>query len=404
MPWKGQSIMDLRQEFVMRSMKGEMPFRQLCVEYGISEKTGYKWKKRFIERGTNGLLDMSKRPRRCAKQISEDAVIEIIKIREGHPYWGPKKIRVLIEKNHKGEEIPSESSIKRILDKAGLTKKKRIKKNEAGNSGSRLRQMIQAEKANDVWCIDFKGYWYSNNEKIIPFTVRDLYSRKILEIRAVETTSTESVRSTLTALFKKYGLPKVIRSDNGEPFASSSNPLGLTKLSVWLISLGIQPDRTKPGKPGQNGSLERMHADMARELEKKVPGGITAYQTVFDEWREEYNSVRPNEAIGMKVPDDLYQPSPRKYTGDPDILQYKAGLAVRRIGHRGNLKFKGHTIFISNAMIGYLVGLQQLNNENDYVVWLAEFPVGIIHLDKESFDYNIDNTGNNEILLSGKAH
>lgn len=391
MPWEGKSIMELREEFLQKALKAEKPFRHLCREYGISEKTGYKWKKRFMEKGFSGLVDMSRRPKRSPKQLDEDTVIKIIQIRMAHPYWGPKKIMVLLQKELK--EVPSESSIKRILDKAKLTKKVKVKKINPETIGNVFRKMIQAEEPNDVWCMDFKGYWYSDNEKIIPFTVRDLYSRKIMEIRAVPTTSTEIIRPILAGLFRKYGLPKVIRSDNGEPFASSSNQLGLTKLSAWLISIGIRPDRTKPGTPGQNGSLERMHADMARELEKKISGGIISCQAAFDMWREEYNSIRPNEAISMKVPDDLYLPSPRKYDRDPDEIIYPSSFDIRHITRKGKLKFKGHEIFVSNALNGFTVGLEEVT-ENEYRLWLAEFPLGTVHLHTNSFVFINDGTGN----------
>ena len=391
MSWEGKSIMQLREEFIRKALRAEKPFRHLCREYGISEKTGYKWKKRFMEKGISGLADMSRRPNRSPKQLDEDTVIKIIQIRMAHPYWGPKKILVLLQKELK--EAPSESSIKRILDKAKQTKKVKVKKVNPETIGNIFRKMIQAEEPNDVWCMDFKGYWYSDNEKIIPFTVRDLYSRKILEIRAVPTTSTENIQPILAELFRKYGLPKVIRSDNGEPFASSSNQLGLTKLSAWLISIGIRPDRTKPGTPGQNGSLERMHADMARELEKKISGGITACQAAFDMWRAEYNSIRPNEAIRMKVPDDLYQASPRKYDRDPDEIIYPATFGIRLITRKGTLKFKGHEIFVSKALNGFTVGLEDLTG-NDYRLWLAEFPLGTVHLPSDSFDFINEDTGN----------
>ena len=396
MPWKGQSIMDQRQEFVKKSLSQEKPFRELCEEYGISEKTGYKWKKRFMEQGISGLEEMSRRPKRSPTQIGEDEVIKIIKLREAHPYWGPKKIQAVMQRENKYTEVPSISSIKRILDKADLTRKKKVRKAEIGDK--RLHQLIPAEEPNDVWCIDFKGYWYSNGEKIIPFTVRDLYSRKILDIRAVETTSTECVRAALSNIFKNYGLPKVIRSDNGEPFSSSSNVIGLTKLSAWLISLGIIPDRTKPGTPGQNGSLERMHADMSRELQNKIPGGIASNQAYFDVWRDEYNSMRPNEAIGMLVPDDLYKTSDRTYSGDPDEIIYPPFFYPRRVGKRGEIKISGHIIFISTSLRGYTIGLQQLS-EYDFRIWLSDFPIGTVHTDLESFDYNIDYTVSKSVLV-----
>lgn len=400
MPWKGTSIMDQRQEFVMRSLKGEKPFRELCKEYGISEKTGYKWKNRFMEEGNNGLADMSKRPKNSPTQLGEDIVIEIIKIREAHPSWGPKKIQAIMDRNGKHSLIPSISSIKRILDKAELTRKIKIRKVNTGSS--RLHQLIPANEPNDVWAIDFKGYWFSNGEKIIPFTVRDLFSRKILAIETVSTTSTECVRMILTDLFRKYGLPKVIRSDNGEPFASSSSKLGLTKLSAWLISLGITPDRTKPGTPGQNGSLERMHADMARELEGRIPGGRSACQAAFDVWKDEYNSLRPNEAIGMQVPDDLFSPSPRHYSGDPDIIEYPPLISPRIVSKKGAVIVQGHHIFISHALSGLCLGLQQLSDFS-FLVWLADFPLGILHTDTEFFDHDIQSLSLPLAAVSGQG-
>ena len=265
-----------------------------------------------------------------------------------------------------------------------------------------MHQLIPANEPNDVWAVDFKGYWYSNGEKIIPFTVRDLFSRKILAIETVSTTSSESVRSILTDLFRKYGLPKVIRSDNGEPFASSSSKLGLTKLSAWLITLGITPDRTQPGTPGQNGSLERMHADMARELEHQIPGGRAACQAAFDLWKDEYNSLRPNEAIGMRVPDDLFSPSPRPYLGDPDLIEYPHLISPRLVSHTGSIKVHCHHVFISSALSGLQIGLQYLSDFS-YLVWLADFPIGILHTDTDSFDYDIQSIDLPLFPASGKA-
>ena len=203
-------------------------------------------------------------------------------------------------------------------------------------------------------------------------------------------------------MFKKYGLPKVIRSDNGEPFASSASKLGLTKLSAWLISLGITPDRTKPGTPGQNGSLERMHADMARELEGKIPGGRSACQAAFDVWKDEYNSLRPNEAIGMMVPDDLYSPSPRSYLGDPDVIEYPPLITPRLVSKFGLIVIHGHRIFISSALSGFYLGLQLLS-DSSYLVWLADFPIGVVHTDSDSFDHDIQSLPFPSVLPSGQA-
>ena len=163
MPWKETDAMQEKRAFIDAMLKQNKPFAELCREYGISEKTGYKWKNRFMEDGTNGLIDMSKRPKNSPTQLGEDIIIEIIKIREAHPSWCPKNIQTIIDRNGNHPLVPSISSIKRILDKAELTRKIKIRKVDTGSS--RLHQLIPANEPNDVWAIDFKGYWYSNGEK-----------------------------------------------------------------------------------------------------------------------------------------------------------------------------------------------------------------------------------------------
>jgi len=186
------------------------------------------------------------------------------------PERGPKKLAVLYKTAYPNSPPPSTSSIYRVLGKADLIKKRHIKKMNTSTSASRLRNKINAEKPNDVWTVDFKGWWISNGEKCMPLTVRDLHSKYILTIRLMEKTTADEVKKVFQELFKKHGLPKVIRSDNGTPFASQNGILGLTTLSAWWIFLGITPDRTDPGCPTQNGSHERMHADLSREIQGKL--------------------------------------------------------------------------------------------------------------------------------------
>lgn len=381
MPWKETNPMTEKEQFIAEMLKAEMPFNRLCAKYGITEKTGYKWKKRFLEDGKYGLQEQSRAPESHPNSLSEDAVIRLIKLKEAHPYWGGKKIQVLYARAYPDEDVPSLSSVNRILDKSGLVKKRRVK--PASNDCRRLHQHIQPVEVNDVWAIDFKGWWKSGGETCEPFTVRDLISRKILCVRLMQSKDADSVKSVMSELFKKYGLPKVIRSDNGVPFTSSYGLLSLTKLSAWWITLGITPDRTEKGTPGQNGSLERMHADIAREIQGKIPGGIAANQTVIDEWVKEYNSVRPNEAIGMKVPNDIYVPSPRKYSGDFDEIEYPLGFLSRKVSKEGLIKIDGISVAISCSFAGYNLGLRPLSVGNGYDVFLADFLLGT--LDTETY-------------------
>lgn len=382
MPWKEVDKMTEKEKFINEMLKAEKPFKHLCNEFGISEKTGYKWKNRFYADGKAGLQEQSRATKTHSNALEEDAIIEIIKFKEAHPYWGAKKIRELYSRKYPEKERPSLSSVNRILDKCGMVKKRRIK--PATTETKRLRQYIKAEEPNDVWAIDFKGWWKSSGELCEPFTVRDIVSKKILCVRLMESKSSEAVRAVMTELFKEYGLPKVIRSDNGTPFSSPNGLLSLTSLSAWWITLGITPDRTDKGTPGQNGSLERMHADIAREIQGQIKGGRKANQIVLDEWVKEYNSVRPNEAIGMKTPDEVYKKSDRKYIGDYDEIEYPIGYETRKVVSSGEILVKSVRVTIGYSLRGMNVGLKP-NQNNSYDVYLADFLLGNLDMDSYCF-------------------
>ena len=382
MPWKEVDKMTEKEKFINEMLKAEKPFKHLCNEFGISEKTGYKWKNRFYADGKAGLQEQSRATKTHSNALEEDAIIEIIKFKEAHPYWGAKKIRELYSRKYPEKETPSLSSVNRILDKCGMVKKRRIK--PATTETKRLRQYIKAEETNDVWAIDFKGWWKSSGELCEPFTVRDIVSKKILCVRLMESKSSEAVKAVMTELFKEYGLPKVIRSDNGTPFSSPNGLLSLTSLSAWWITLGITPDRTDKGTPGQNGSLERMHADIAREIQGQIKGGRKANQIVLDEWVKEYNSVRPNEAIGMKTPDEVYKKSDRKYMGDYDEIEYPIGYETRKVFSSGEILVKSVRVTIGYSLRGINVGLKP-NQNNSYDVYLADFLLGNLDMDSYCF-------------------
>ena len=380
MPWKETNVMDEKERFIQEMLAAEKPFKHLCAEYGISEKTGYKWKNRFYEQGKAGLYEQSHANAVHPNEIDGDTAAELINLKMAHKTWGPKKIRELYSRAYPYKTTPSLSSVNRILNKAGMVKPRKVRP-AANTDCPRLHQQLPAEEPNDVWCIDFKGWWKSDGEICEPFTVRDKYSRKILCARLMSTKSSDAVKAVMTELFREYGLPKAIHSDNGVPFAAPNGLLNLSNLSVWWITLGIMPDRSLKGCPGQNGSLERMHADIAREIEGRIPGGIEANQAVLDAWIEEYNSVRPNEAIGMKTPDELYTVSPRKYDGDYDELEYPPGFQVRKVTGVGEIIVNGIRVTIGYALRGWHVGLQPVPDENAYYVFLADFLLGTLNMD-----------------------
>lgn len=375
MAWKETNVLEQRREFIKEYLNGCDNFKGLCKKYGVSEKTGHKWKNRFLEQGFNGLVDQSRAPQTSPAQLDEDTVIRLIRLRMAHPTWGAKKLAVLYKKAYPSANPPSESSIYRVLGKAGLIQKRRVR--PVNNDTNRLRNRIQATHPNDVWTVDFKGWWYSSGEKCLPLTVRDLASKYILDIRLMQSCTADAVREVFDQLFRQYGLPKVIRSDNGIPFATTTGLCGLTTLSAWWIYLGIMPDRTDPGSPGQNGSHERMHADLSRDIQGKVPGGISANQSAIDEWVKEYNEVRPHEALGMKTPAEIYEKSRIKYHGTPELLEYPITFLTRKVNKNGYVKLNKRQYMVSTSLRRLSVGLQE-NENGEYVVWLGEFPLGTI--------------------------
>ena len=241
MPWTETSVVDQRTEFVLRVMRNVERFDELCREFGISRKTGYKWKERFLQEGLSGLGDQSRRPESSPREVSETRVCQIVKLRLAHPTWGARKLRSVLERTAGAESLPSESSFKRILDKAGLVERRRRMPAE---QGCRLQTPVRAERPNQLWTIDFKGWWYTRNGKRFePLTIRDAFSRYVLCAHALDDARTETVRQQMIRVFERHGLPDVIRSDNGSPFAARSAPLGLSRLSAWWLSLGINFDR-----------------------------------------------------------------------------------------------------------------------------------------------------------------
>lgn len=384
MPWKEINVLDTRKEFTHRALTEKIPFTELCSEYGISTKTGYKWKNRFLNHGYNGLSDQSRVPKSSPSQLSEDVIIRIIKLKIAHPTWGPKKILQLYENAYRFEKPPSLSSVGRVLDKAGLVEKKRVRRVQPEQDS--FRKLYKAEAPNDVWTVDFKGWWFTTNkEKCLPLTIRDEYSKYIFETRLMLRADTESVRKVFTEQFKKYGLPSKIKSDNGPPFAASSGNLGLTKLSAWWMSLGILPTRIQPGKPYQNGSHERMHRDIAFEIQGKIRGDLKETQAALDLWREEYNNIRPHEAIGMSTPASVYKKSERGYFGDIDEIIYPSNYITRRVSLNGMIKLDGVSIYTNHALIGYQLGLQPYEN-NRLRIWFSEFLLGTVNLETYIFE------------------
>jgi putative transposase len=367
MPWKKSEPMEQRIEFALKALRTGN-FRELCREYGISAKTGYKWRERFLNQGSGGLVEESRRPRSHAEQLSEEIICEMVRLKVAHPAWGPRKIRELYIRQ-KGQAA-SESSFKRVLERSGLTQKRR--RRQVSESG-RLWSGKKATAANEIWTVDFKGWWWRGQERCEPLTVRDEYSRYLLELRAMEDARAETVRRSFERLFERHGLPGAIRSDNGTPFASRKALHGLSRLSAWWMALGIDLERGRPGHPQDNGAHERLHRDISLQLESLGP---QTTQQALDLWRQEFNDQRPHEALGMRCPGELYCCSSRKYQGPLEELMYP-DMASRRVNGSGQIRWENELHFVTTSLAGWSVGLKG-TPEGRIEVWFARLLLGWI--------------------------
>lgn len=369
--------MNERSEFVLRAIATDN-FRELCREYGISPKTGYKWKERFLEQGLGGMTEQSRRPDKSPNGLVESVVCEIIRIKQAHRTWGPRKIRELYARVHGRAATPSESSFKRVLERAGLVEKRRLRPRE---QSGRLHSGRQASAPNEVWTVDFKGSWHgAQGGRCEPLTVRDEFSRYVLDLRRLEDARTQTVRARFEELFRRHGLPGAIRSDNGPPFASVHGLLGLTRLSAWWLALGIDLERGRPGCPQDNGAHERLHLDIARELEAARLG---EEQAVLDTWRKTFNEERPHEALSMRCPAEVYARSPRTFSGQIDDLNYP-GMRPLRVTNAGCINLREQWIFISGALAGWSIGLEAIS-ETIWNVWFGRLRIGQIDGQTMSF-------------------
>ncbi len=328
---------------------------ELADEYGVSRKTAYKWLKRYKQHGMSGLVAESRRPASSPMQTSAEMAFEAVEIRKKHPRWGPKKIAAVLARRHRDEDTPSMTTVARILKHAGLMKRRT--RRSSGGVPMRAPDFI-ARAPNDLWTIDFKGWWRTlDGAKCEPLTVRDAFSRFVFTVRLMDSTCTEEVRPIFEELFKRFGLPTAIQTDNGPPFASTRAPQGLTQLSAWWVSLGIQVVRGRPGCPQDNGGHERMHVDIRIELEDNAEPTLVEQQRACDDWVTTFNYERPHEALGMQVPADVYRPSDRRLTryvvgGFPD------GCLMANVSKSGNIKYGDRKFFISHGVGGHRVGLE----------------------------------------------
>jgi transposase InsO family protein len=373
--------MSLKLEFVERATQPGAKLAPLCREFGISRPTGSKWLKRFRQEGYEGLEERSRRPGSSPLSLAEELVMAVLEQRDRHPTWGAKKLRGLLQKRF-GDKTPSMATIARIIRRAGLV---RARRRSRPVSVVEHAPTVAADAPNDVWTMDFKGWWRTRDEsRCEPFTVRDAFSRYVLAIVALPATTGEHVRAELERLFRKHGLPAAIQCDNGSPFISTRARGGLTALSVWLTILGIRMVRSRPGHPQDNGGHERMHRDVAQEVQRWPSTDLRAQQRELDRWRQEFNQVRPHEALGGKTPAELYKASDRKLRPLRPFT-YPPNFVVRRVDHSGHIGWHGETCYVGLALAEQHVGLEPLGGLR-WRLWLRHVDLGLIELLPAWFD------------------
>ena len=366
MPWIEVNPMDQKILFVADWLRGVSSVSDLCDVYNISRKTGYKWLKRYDQSGINGLHEASRKPHQSPQQTPYPIRQAILDLRTcGGMILGPKKIQALLKKRFPNERPPSKTTIYNILHAEGVVPKRRRKQRVAPFP----KPFAPDEGVNDVWSADFKGQFRLKNGKYCyPLTVMDHHSRYLLCCRGMAGPRFKETQAAFKWLFKKYGLPQRIRTDNGVPFASKAVG-GLSRLSIWWITLGILPERIDPGKPQQNGRHERMHRTLKQAAICPPKQSFRSQQKQLDLFRESYNCVRPHEALDQQLPDSCYQPSERTYTARPEALVYPEYLVVRRVQSNGTLSIRGNMVYVTHLLKGYEVGL----NEIEQGVWDVYF-------------------------------
>ena len=361
MPWKEINVLDQRTQFIGLYLSGAGSMTDLCRDFGISRQHGYKLVARYKANGPQGLHDYSSAPHAHPNETARDIIDRIVALRTDHPKWGARKLRDALLRQQPETVWPAASTISHLLDREGLLvhrpRRRRVPTFDA-------RQLTPSHAPNDVWCLDFKG-WFTlgDTQPCHPFTLTDHETRFLLRCHALAKPEGASVRAILEAAFREYGLPSVIRSDNGTPFASTGLG-GLSRLSLWWLKLGIRAERITPGCPQQNGRHERFHRTLHEELTCTPAATLAAQHQAFQAFRQMYNEERPHAALGGQVPASIYTSSPRPYHPGLQDFRYPEHLAVRIVRANGCVKWRSRDLFISEVLGGEQVAFEELTSRH----------------------------------------
>jgi transposase InsO family protein len=378
MPWKEHRVMSLKLEFVQKATVPGANISALCREYGITRQSGHKWLKRYQTEGYNGLEERTRRPKQTPLGTAEDIVASILEAREAHPTWGPHKLALLLRRKL-GPSTPSERTVARVLSR--FDKIRRRRRRQGSLHIVAQAPAVEVKGPNDLWTIDFKGWWRAGNrQRCEPLTVRDAFSRFVLAIEVLPSTGGAAVREIFERLFRRHGVPKAIQSDNGTPFVAPLARGGLTALSSWWVALGIELVRSRPGCPQDNGAHERMHADMAAEIEAEPSASRALQQRACAKWRQQFNHVRPHDALDGKTPAEVYKRAERVMRVRSAF--YPAGWMTRVVSENGSISVHSDQYFISASLGGHHIGLQPVDALH-MRVWFYELDLGTIEIPAE---------------------
>lgn len=365
MPWMEESKMEQRFRFVLKVQEDDMSVAAACREFNISRPTGYKWLKRYEEEGLEGLEDRPSVPAEIPHKTDEELETKICTLRRHQPELGPKKLRAWLEREYPDADWPAPSTIGAILRRNGLIEEQTQRR----KTPPATDPLEEADAPNRIWSADFKGQFeLDDGSMCFPLTVTDNYSRMILGCYALPSTKGGPVQEGFEEVFAEYGLPDAIRTDNGAPFASRA-ARGLSALSAWWLSLGIEHERIEPGEPQQNGRHERMHLTLKRHTARPAAGTMEAQQKQFDEFTRFFNELRPHESLDQTPPRRHHQTASRELSDASTELSYPECDLERNVTVNGNMWFANAKTYVSKALTGYRVGLV----EADVDVWVIRF-------------------------------
>ena len=372
MPWTETRVSDERMKFIAQHELEDASMAQLCRRHGIRRKTGYKWLARWRVDGVGGLADRSRAPHHHPNQVAAWQVQAILAMRDRYG-WGSRKLRVLLERDSPGRTWPALSTFEQILRDHGRI----IPRRTRARVPPQTQPLAHATGPNAVWCVDFKGQFRTGPRTLCyPLTISDAHSRFLLRCQGLAQPTHAAVRPIFEWTFREYGLPAVIRSDNGTPFAGRS-VAGLSRLSVWWTKLGIRHDRIQPGHPEQNGRHERMHLTLKQATASPPAGTFRTQQARFDDFRRTFNQVRPHEALAMRTPASVYRCSAREYPGREPQVSYPDDWTLRKVDSGGYFYWQGRHVFTSEVLAGEPVGLEPVDERYWRVyfgpVWVGAF-------------------------------